>query len=92
MKNFRCYQNIVKNIVRKEDTACYKQISPFLTMFSTLYGTYSSLKMHFKMSSAICLTMSQSKFLSLRAISPFPTEFSTDLFCRHVKTSVWEKG
>ena len=26
------------------------------------------------------------KNCSLRAISPFPTEFSKDLYCRHVKT------
>ena len=30
---------------------------------------------------------------SLRAISPFPTVFSKDLFCRHVKTrACLEKG
>ena len=32
----------VENIVRKGEIACKKQISPFLTMFSTFYGTYFS--------------------------------------------------
>ena len=41
-----------------------QQISPFLTMFSTLYGTYLSFLMHFKMSSAICFNLNQSKILS----------------------------
>ena len=39
-------------------------ISPFLTMFSTLYGTYFSFQMHFKMSSAICFNLDQSNILS----------------------------
>ena len=38
--------------------------SPFLTMFSTLCGTYFPFSMHFKMSSAICFTLYQSKILS----------------------------
>ena len=32
-------------------------------MFSTLYGTYFSFQMHFKMSSAICFNLDQSKIL-----------------------------
>ena len=36
----------------------------FLTIFSTLYGIYFSFQMHFKMSSAICLNLDQSKILS----------------------------
>ena len=39
-------------------------ISPFVTMFSTLYGTYFSFQMHFKMSSATCFNLDQSKILS----------------------------
>ena len=39
-------------------------ISPFLTMLSTLYGTYFPFEMHFKMSSAICLNLDQCKVLS----------------------------
>ena len=37
-------------------------ISPFLTMFSTLYGAYFSFYMHFL--SAICFKLDQSKILS----------------------------
>ena len=79
-------------------------------MFSTLYGTYFSFQMHFKMLSAICFNLDRSKILSSgkwvklpfsvdtlmrvlthshtmmpfdasgkRAISPFPTVFSTHL-------------
>ena len=33
-------------------------------MFSTLYGTYISFQMHFKMSSTICFGLDQSKILS----------------------------
>ena len=33
-------------------------------MFSTLYGTYFSFQMHFKMSSVICFNLDQSKILS----------------------------
>ena len=44
---------------------CLEQaISPFLTMFSTLYDTYFSFKMHLKMSIAICFNLDQSKILS----------------------------
>ena len=32
-------------------------------MFSTLYGTYFPFYMHFKMSSAICFNLDQSKIL-----------------------------
>ena len=39
-------------------------ISPFLTMFSTLYGTYFSFQMQLKMSFAICFNLDQSKILS----------------------------
>ena len=44
---------------------CLEQaISPFLTMFSTLHGTYFSFEMHFKMSSATCFNLDQSEILS----------------------------
>ena len=39
-------------------------ISSFLTMFSTLCGTYFLFQMHFKMSFAICFNLDQSKILS----------------------------
>ena len=46
----------MENIVRKGEIACHKQLqatSPFLTMFSTLYGTYFSFQVYCKMSPAI---------------------------------------
>ena len=60
---FRHTKDIIvgENIVRKGETACNK---PFLTMCSTLYGTYFSFQMDFKMSSAICFNLDQSKILS----------------------------
>ena len=39
-----------------------KAVSPFLTMFSILYVTFFSFKMHFKMST-ICFSLDQSKIL-----------------------------
>ena len=48
----------MENIVRKGE------IAPFLTMFSILYGTYFPFQMYFKMSSAICFNLNQSKILS----------------------------
>ena len=50
--------------MRKGEIACNKQFLLFLTMFSSLYGTYFSCKMHLKMSSAICFNLDQSKILS----------------------------
>ena len=45
---------------------CYLQaISPFLTMFSTLYGTYFPFQMHFKMSSAFVSNSTSPKFCLL---------------------------
>ena len=45
--------------------SCGKQaIYLFLTMFSTPYGIYFSFWMHFKLSSAICFNLDQSKILS----------------------------
>ena len=48
----------------KEKLLVKQAISPFLTVFSTLYNTYFSFQMHFKMSSAICFNLDQSKTLS----------------------------
>ena len=52
-----------RNIVRKGEIACNKQFLLLLTIFSTLYGTYFSFQMHFKVSSAICFNLDQSKIL-----------------------------
>ena len=38
-------------------------ISPFLTMFPTLYDTHFSFQIHFKIASAICFNLDQSKIL-----------------------------
>ena len=38
-------------------------ISPFLTMFSTLYCTYFPFQMHAQMSSAVCFNLDQPKIL-----------------------------
>ena len=48
----------------KKGKIAKQAISPFLTMFSTLYATYFSFQMHFKMSSTICFNLDQSKLLS----------------------------
>ena len=47
----------------KRKNCLLQAIFPFLTMFSTLYGTYFPFKMHFKMSSVICFHLDQSKIL-----------------------------
>ena len=38
-------------------------MSPFLTMFSTLYGTHFPFQMHFKLLSAFFFNLDQSKIL-----------------------------
>ena len=49
----------------KRRKCLYQAISPFVTMFSTLYGTYFFyLQSTLKMSSAICFNLDQSKNLS----------------------------
>ena len=48
----------------KRRNCLLQAVSPFLTMFSTLYGTYFSFQMHFKMSSGICFNLDQLKSLS----------------------------
>ena len=53
----------VKNIVRKGEIACNKQFLLF-SMFFTLCDTYFPFEMHFKMPSAICFNLDQSKILS----------------------------
>ena len=49
----------------EERRNCLKQaISPFLTMFSTLYVTYFQFQICCKMSSAICFNLDQFKMLT----------------------------
>ena len=48
----------------KRRNCLLQAISPFLTMFSTLYGTDFPFQTNFKMSSAICFNLDQSKMLS----------------------------
>ena len=50
----------------KKGNYLFQAISPFLIMSSTLYGrpTYFQIQMNFKMSSAICFKLDQSKILS----------------------------
>ena len=48
----------------KRRNCLFQAISPFLTMFSTLYGTYFSFQIHIKMLCAICFILRQSKILS----------------------------
>ena len=47
----------------KRRNCLLRLVSPFLTMFSTLYGSHFVFKMHFKMSSAICFNLDQSEIL-----------------------------
>ena len=74
-------------------------ISFFLTMFSTLYGIYSSFKMHFRMSSAICFNLNQSKILSsgngLKWLTLYPmTHFEIEKWSAWVPTTLvhWSPG
>ena len=53
----------VENIVRKGEIACYEHFLLFSQCFLP-YGTYFSFYMQFKMSSAICFNLDQSKILS----------------------------
>ena len=39
-----------------------------------------------KLSKSVEITEGKGEICSLRAISPFPSVFSKDLYCRHVKT------
>ena len=48
---------------KKRRNCLWQAISPFLSMFSTPYSTYFSFSMHFKMLSAICFKLDQSKVL-----------------------------
>ena len=50
-------------MARKGEIACNKQF-PFLTVLSTLYGTYFSFQMHFKTSPTNCFNLDQSIILS----------------------------
>ena len=50
---------------REKRRNCLQQaISPFLTMFSTVCGTYFPFVMHYKMMYALCFNLDQSKILS----------------------------
>ena len=48
----------------KRRNCLVQAISPFLSMFFTLYGSSFSFGIHFKLSSAICFNLDQSKILS----------------------------
>ena len=63
LKIYSCENNARKTMWEKEKLLV-TSISPFLTMFSTLYDTYFSLSMHFRMSSAISFNLDQSKIFS----------------------------
>ena len=83
--------------MRKGEIACNKQFLLFLTMFSTLYGTYFPFQMYFKMSSAICFNLDQSEMLSsgnglmwLRLCSLSSTEWGKNLGEKSEKKK-WEK-
>ena len=58
LKIYSCGKHCVKR-----RNCLLQAISPFLTMFSILYGTYFSFEMHFKMLSAICFNLDHSKIL-----------------------------
>ena len=59
LKSYSCRKHCAKR------RNCLQQaISPFITMFSTSYGTYFSFQVHIKMSSAIYFNSDQSKILS----------------------------
>ena len=63
--NFKVDENSRKFSKRVENTVGKGQaVSAFLTMFSTLYGTYFAFYIHFKMSSATCFSLDQSEILS----------------------------
>ena len=61
---------------KKRRSCLLQTISPFFTMFSTLYGTYFSFSMH----SAICLNLDQSKVLS-SGNRLIPTLFTFGSYC-----------
>ena len=50
--------------MRKGEIACNKQFLLFSQCFLPVYGTYFLFYMHFKMSSAICFNLDQSKMSS----------------------------
>ena len=53
----------MENIVRTGEIACSKQFPLFSQCFLPYFGTYFSCEMHFKMLSAICFNLDQSKIL-----------------------------
>ena len=54
----------LENTVRKEKIARYEHISPFPTVFSTLFKNFQSFSSHLKLLSANCFNLDQSKILS----------------------------
>ena len=54
----------VENIVRKGETDCNKQFLLFSQCFLPYMAFIFHFKMHFKMSSAVCFNLDQSKFFS----------------------------
>ena len=78
----------------KRRNCLLQAISPFLTLFSTLYGTYFPFEMHFKMSSAISFNLDQSKILSSGngLINPLPyTADFKQTWERSFLKTLWEK-
>ena len=61
------------------------------SVFSTLYGTCFSFWMHFKMSSAICFSLDQSKILSSgNSLTVYKTtKFCFDQTWKHLQKTIW---
>ena len=53
-------------------------------MFSTLYDAYFPFYMHFKMLSAICFNLDQSKILSSG------NGLKTNFYLEHTQTVIWK--
>ena len=90
MPNFATLKYIaVENIVCKGEIACNKRFLLFSHFFFLPYDTYFPFQMHFKMSSAICFNLDQSKiFSSGNELNGAETaEFATDID----KKTFWEK-
>ena len=62
MSELKAFANGVTNVTQMNKIVF--TICCWLQQFSTLYGTYFPLSILFKMSSAICLNLDQSKILS----------------------------
>ena len=70
----------------KRRNCLLQAISPFLTMFSTVYDAYFAFQMQFEMS-AICLKLGQSKILS--SGNGLSYDRSRLLFCRTATQFLW---